>query len=77
LLDLDEWSEPNNETVTTVPQDDSLAVGMPTEQFDLNLNAHIGKLVSSGMTIKDLKIIGNAGPRSLESDPTFGQVGQV
>jgi hypothetical protein len=76
LLDLDEWSEPNNETVTTVPQDDSLAIGMPTEQFDLNLNAQIGKLVSSGMTINDLKIIGNAGPRSLKATQLSGKLGR-
>ncbi len=76
LLDLDEWSESPDQSVTEVPQEDSMAIGLPTEQFDLNLDARIGKLVSSGMTINDLKIIGNAGPRSLKATELSGRLGR-
>ena len=78
VLDLDEWSSssPEAQGGSSLPQDSaSVAAGMPTEQFDLSMDASIGRLLASGKEVKDVRIIGTAGPRSLQAKEISGKMG--
>lgn len=76
LLDLDEWASDTPSSGAALPEEEEVAVGLPTEQFDLALDAGIARLVSGDMEVKDLKIIGEAGPRSLNAREVSGRLGR-
>jgi hypothetical protein len=77
LLDLNEWSNGEPANATALPPDEGeLAIGLPTEQFDLALDAGITRLLSGDLELRDLKIIGEAGPQSLKAREVSGRLGQ-
>lgn len=78
LLDLDEWASSSSEDqgVSSLPQDSSsVSAGLPTEQFDLSMDAAIRELKASGKEVKDLRIVGTAGPRTLKAQEISGKMG--
>lgn len=78
LLDLNEWSTPEATPANaSLPEtEEAIAIGLPAEQFDLSLDAGINRLISGDMEVKDLKIIGEAGPRSLQAREVSGRIGR-
>lgn len=77
LIDLTEWVETGTvETpVTSVPEEEEKAVGLPAEQFDLALDAKAGTVKAPDLEIRDLVIRGEAGPSSLRAHEISGRMG--
>jgi len=77
LLDLNEWASEEPATTTALPDgEDQMTIGLPAEQFDLALDAGITRLLSGDLELRDLRIIGEAGPQSLQAREVSGRLGQ-
>ncbi len=76
LLDLDEWQGENVTDAPTAVTPSSDEVVLPVEQFDLGVDATISRLVANDMTLSNMRLIGKAGPTTIDVTELSGVIGE-
>lgn len=78
LLDLDEWQSESAETegpaASAAPA--SADNTLPVEQFDLQVDASVDRVLVNQMEINQFKIKGQAGPTAIQIGQLAGQIGE-
>ncbi len=76
LLDLDEWSTQSSSEVAPVSAPSTEEVALPVEQFDLSVDIAISRLISSALELTNMKLIGKAGPTTIDVTELSGEIGE-
>ncbi|MCF8236617.1 MAG: hypothetical protein K9I85_00535 [Saprospiraceae bacterium] len=76
LVDLDEWQDKNAATTAAPTSPTADEVTLPVEQFDLSVDMTIGKLIANDMSVSDLRLVGKAGPTTIDVTQLSGTIGE-